>query len=514
MQSSVREGPSPLALVKRRAGWIVLAAAACAAAIAAIVTLTEPRYRVVSSLELAGRSLPAESGTGSRASGAASVADARRIAETHIGERHERSVRAAGADASAARVTITDVQVGPASQERAAPEPARFTAVFEVVVDAADAAMAEREARELIDAYLEDDARTASAPAVAPAERDAVRREIEAAAAAKRAVEAELSEFGWSAGGSTDLRTVSGRVVVEAEREHAQVAAQLGALEGRRNDLDRGLADVERAAARLRPAAGEPIASDALAALEARHAVLRGLWGSENREAAEFGALMEAAAAESARRYDTVSADLAATRSDFQSLQGRLPLDHPDVVGLAYRLSALEAEADAVRVTRLTAGERAYYESLGRERREIDAEINAARAAVAEAEARIGEARASADQVPALEGRYASLLGRLDAADRSEAEARQRLEAFESREADARRHRPGTLSVTAAAAVAPIPWRRSDLIVAAGAVLGLIAVFLVVALVERSDRRIDGAAGIAWLAGEPPLIEIPALSGR
>jgi hypothetical protein len=63
-------------------------------------------------------------------------------------------------------------------------------------------------------------------------------------------------------------------------------------------------------------------------------------------------------------------------------------------------------------------------------------------------------------------------------------------------------------------AVTQIVWTRSDLIVAAGAVLGLIAIFLVVALIERLDRRIDGPSGIARLAGGPPLVGIPVLAGR
>jgi uncharacterized protein involved in exopolysaccharide biosynthesis len=498
--SSARSKRFPAAL-RRRRYWAAAVGLAALATTFALASRTEPAYRATASLRLEGRTLPAEIDRSPELD-----ADVSDYASLHLQTRYARVLREAEASRRAGltvdRIVLDDASGG---------APQSISIGFAVFADGADQRTAERAAQALVAAMQDDDARSAANPAVPVQELETARAEADASGEALRALELELEGFERNnAAGLPGLQERNAEATRQAERERVELEQQTGALEARRIELDRGLRDMQRGAADYRPGDG-PLTSEMLAALQARWAVLRGRYGADHPDAAALGTEIAAAQAVVARRLDAATAEIRQVQDELDRLERLYPIDHPDVVRLAHRVSALESQAEPLRITGLTNGERAYIEGLARERRDIDPQLAELRERSASLQTRMAEHRAQVEQAPILEQQHGLLQQQVADAQARQQSANAQYAALLAAQETAREQRPGQLSIVAAPTARRLPMSRPGVIAALGGIAGLLALVLVVALVERIDPRITGAA-VSRLQGSRPLAEIPLLA--
>lgn len=487
---------------RRRRVALAVAAVPVLAAIAAAY-LAEPAYRATASLRIDGRMSstdPAE-------------AAAREEAVEHVRGLHRRVLAAQALSLTdRSGMEVNDIAVSAAPDGRLS-----VSIAFDVFAEGADPRTAERIVTELVEQYVATDGGAVAVAVSAPPALETARLETERLAADRRAIEVEVDAFRRSnagvLGATVDDAVVeqAGAALQQAQRERLQMEGQIAALEARRIELDRGLRDMQPAD--IGPRDETALSSEALAALQTEWAILRGRHGRDYAPADELAGRIARVQSEASRRLSAATAEIQDARAELARLERLHTIEHPDVVAQAHTLSAMESRFDALRVQGLTNAEMAYIESLAQERRNIDARIAAARERHAGVAAIVAEHEARASTAPALQQQYLALTQRLEAARTMHEAARTLQDSFEAEFAALQAQRPGRLSVAAAPQARRALLTQPPAILAFGAALAVFAALVVVAVMERVDRRIAGAASIRRIPANAELVvEIPVIS--
>jgi hypothetical protein len=364
-------------------------------------------------------------------------------------------------------------------------------------------------------AFLEGHARSAAKPAVPPRQLEEAAFEVERLAERVRAFEADIELFERrNAAALPELHERNVEALDRASRERLQLDDEIRVLEERRMELDRGLRDIQRGGSQLgRVTRGDDLTAERLIALQSERAVLRGRFGAAYPQVETLSGEIIAFQAAVKERLDSAVSEFQRSREELAALERAYPIDHPDVVRASHRVSALEARVEQLTVRGLTSGERRYIESVSRERREIDGRIETLRAQRQSLQESVTDYEARALDRPALEHRYVRLRDELAAARAELDGARGHAEMLAAQQDLAEQLRPGRLSVVApAAVVGPLLLSRPGVVAMLGVALASLAIFLVVALIERVDRRVSGSGAIERLIGRPPLADIPFIT--
>jgi hypothetical protein len=470
-------------------GALVLAGAAGGA------WLSEPRYHAAATLLIADHTLP----PGLDASAAAGYASER------VQSLHVRALAVAEPelardlrDGATARVTqATAVFDGDGS-------PGTVEIAFELSAVARDPRRAERLAQSLVDLYHEQHEQMGAVASAAPPQLDAARTETALANDAVGHARAELDAF-LAANG---VLAAEGRDAALAGLEQArpELEQRVAATEDRRLELDRAVRDMQREATQSRAESGDALTSEALVAAQTEWTIARARNGAA---AAALGDRVREMQARAERMLAGATAELAPARAELSRVEALHPIDHPDVVRNAHRVSALETRLEATRVTGLTNGEVAYIEGIAQERRDIDGELERMRAELSAVQAHIAERQALVQQLPALLEQRMALEQRLGEADSRLDRAAERLATLEREWSAVAAQRPGEIGTSsppvARREMATDPW----VILGGGALTALLAALSVVVVLERLDRRVEGAALVRRIQGGLPLAEIP-----
>ena len=172
----------------------------------------------------------------------------------------------------------------------------------------ADARVARQTASTLVERYLEDDVLVAALPVVPTEELEASRVEVDRLAEVLRSLEVELEEFKWNnAAALPELYELNIEAMDRADRERAQLDAQVQELEARRIELDRGLRDMQRGGDAFRLGRATPLTSEGLVALQSQWAVLRGRYGNDDSRATQRGNEISQLQATAQARLDTAT---------------------------------------------------------------------------------------------------------------------------------------------------------------------------------------------------------------
>jgi len=483
-------------LRRARHSYLIVAAVAIALTVIATSWLVAPRYRATTSLVLDGRTFPVEEGR-----------DARNQVEAFLQTIRD-TVAVSLQRPDDTGLAIVDLSTSAASS----PEFLSVSATFDVYVDRADARVGERAVVALTEAYLERFRGTSTVPPVSATEFDEARTDLAQAGAERDRDEQTLVAFEHdNAAVLPGLEDVRARVIEETRQERAGVDQQLRTSEIRRNELDSALAEMQRGASQFGNTSDSVLTGEIFTAAQARWAALRGLYGDDYAPAIELGAALSDARLDADARFAAVSAELEEAREGFERLQVSQPLDHPDVIGFAHRVSALERLYEQTRVTALSNRDIRYIEGLARERREIDTEIDDARNRRAALEAQQSEQAQLAERAPILAERHLFLQGQLVDAQRRHESAEAHYAALQDELQAASREQPGELSVAGEAQVNRLALSWPAIAAALICVLCFPVFLFTLRLIERRHRTISGANMITKVQGQPPLAVIPEL---
>lgn len=498
MTTGRRKADAKTLLARGRRRWAaatVLLALAGAAFLAATV---QPQYRSTADLEINGRT--------TRDGGALQPEQAREILKSL----HERVIRdnreSLGLDEPVPGrwptlgfrlddiVTATDAVSGSASS----------SIEFSINVLHDDADEAQRIANTLVDAYVDEHMRAAEAGVqpsdalnLARQETDRLRQRSSVAEAAMLAFEREHASV---------LDSDLSKAMQESDDERRSLESRLDELEARRIELDRGLRDMDSG----NPAdSDDALTSEHLTSLQTHWAIVRGRNGRDDPEALRLGKEIDELRAAADARFDAATVELQAARSEFQRLQQIYPIDHPDVVRQAHILSALESRLDTLKVTGLTTGERNYIENLSIERRQIDGRLDDLRQSLSSLQAELSDYQDSAAQAPLLEKQHADLRKDADEAREAVEAAQTQQDALEAEFRLDQQQRPGTMLVRSRPQSHRTLQTLPELIMGVGLVVGVLAAFLLLAVMRRIHPRISGCAAVVRLQGREPLAVIP-----
>jgi hypothetical protein len=477
---------------------VVAAVVAISFAVVAATWWLQPRYRATARLELDGRTFPVEAGS-----------TAQSQVDEFLQNMHDK-VASASPQLDESGFAVVDVASSNADSE----DLRLVSAVFDLYADSADMRTSDRAVEALAGEYIEALQATVVAPPVSATELEAARVDFAEAKAERERAELMLASFERdNSAVLPGLEDARAQAVEESRRERAAIEQQLNALEARRNELDRGLAEMQRGASQFSSASVSELTSGIFTAAQARWAVLRGLHGDDYAPAIELGAALSEAKAAADARFASVSAELEEVRAAFERVQASQPLDHPDVIGLAHRVSALERLYERTGVTGLSNRDLRYIEGLAIERRDIDFEIAGAREQRAVLDARQGEQAQLAEQAPILAERHLHLQAELADAQHRHESAEAHYATLQDALQAASHERPGELSVASAVEVRRLTVNRP--VIAAGLIwlLCLPIFLLTLRLIERRHRTVSGSNIIMRIQGRPPLAVIPELGG-
>jgi hypothetical protein len=476
--------------------YLITAAVAVSLAVIAASWWMTPQYRATMGFALDGRTFPIQEGR-----------DARSQVEAFLQTLHN---GAAGSSqrADGTGLEIVDVSTGASSS----PELVSVSATFDVYVDRTDAGVGERAAEVLAGAYVEKFHGATILPPVSTADLEEARTDLAMAAADLGRAEQVLAAFEHeNALMLPGLEDVRAHIVEESRQQRAVVDQQLRTLEIRRNELDRALAEMQRGASRFGSLDDSALTGEIFSAAQARWAALRGLHGEDYAPAVELGAALSDARATADARLASISTEFAEARERFVTLQATHPLDHPDVIGLAHQVSALERVYEQTEVAALSSPDLRYIEGLGRERREIDLEIDAARERRALLETQQGEQARLAELAPRMTERHLILQDELADAGRRHDSAEAFYASLQDELQAASHEQSGELSVTSETQVSRAVITRTAVVTALICVLCFLAFLLLLRRIEHRHRAVSGPNMIIRLQGRPPLAQIPEL---
>jgi hypothetical protein len=488
-------GDSLIARLRRRRGWAIGVLAVGLALTALLALRSEPAHRATGQLALAGLTVPA-------------AFDAEAAADHVVDHLHTVRDRLGGAQRSGAAVgmRVHGIELGSADANGLRRVSARIT----LNADHADGTQAERALRALRDELLAYDRSAVIDSGAAGEALEMARSESARLAADLRAAERALESFEReNAAALPGFERLNAEAIREAQRERATLDSRRAQLEGRRNELDRGLADMRSDYRRLNPAA--PLSSASLTARQMELAYLRGMFGPAHEPAVDLAREIDTLQGAANARLAEVTEQLRAARVHLATMERLHPPDHPDVIGATYQVSLLEIRVADATIAGLSNNDRNYIEGLARERRDIDATIENVRGELAALDERLAAHQARVDEAPVIGQRHGALRQQLAELGEREAAARQRLEALEREQRIAAARSPGQLSAAGDIAVRGVVFSDPATIGGFGGVLTLFSMLLLVGVVDRVDRRVIGAAAIERLQGRRPLGEIPRI---
>ncbi len=455
-----------------------------------------PRYRATMRLTLDGRTFPVKEGR-----------DARSQVDAFLQSMHD-SVAPSLQRPDDTGIEVVDVSTAATNS----PELLSVSATFDLYVDRADAGVSERVVAALTETYLENFRGAIPVPPVSAAELEEARTDVARAGAERERIEHALTAFERdNVAALPGLEDVRARDMEEARQERAAVDRQLATLEMRRNELDNALAEMQRGAAQFGSASDSALTGEIFMAAQARWAVLRGLYGDDHEPAIELGAALAEVRTKADARLASVTVELNEARDGYERLQASHPLDHPDVIGLAHRVSALERLYEQTRLPALSNRDLRYTEGLARERSEIDFEINAARERRAVLEAQQDEQAQLAERAPMLAERHLFLQDQLADAQRRHDSAEAHYESLQDELQAASHEQPGELSVASEARARRLVISWPAVVSALICVLCFPVFLFTLRLIERRHRTISGPNMIIQLGGRLPLAQIPEL---
>lgn len=495
MTTETAQSDSLAARLRRRRGWAVTALAIGLGATALLAMRSEPVHRATAPLTLTGMTVPAGLDSDQAA---AYVAD-------HLRDVHDR-LNGTPRTGAPIDMRVQDMQVGSADANGLRRVSARIT----LSTQHADSAQAARTAGALREAFLTFD-RDAVVSSDAQrdtleAARDAATRLTEELRASEQALEGFERE---NAAALPGFERLNAQALRELQQERAAVDGRRLQLEGRRNELDRGLGDMRSDYRRLNRAA--PLSSATLTARQMELAYLRGMFGPDHGPAVELAREIETLQSAANARLAEVTEELRAARVHLATMERLHPPDHPDVIGATYRVSLLETRVADLTITGLANSDRVYIEGLARERRDIDGQVEAVRAELTTLDERLTAHQARVDQAPAIQQRHRALQQQAEELAEREASARARLDAAEREQRLAAARSPGQLAAAGDVQVNRVILSDPAAIGGVGGVLTLFGMLLLVGVVDRVDRRVIGAAAIERLQGRRPLGQIPRI---
>ncbi|NIW24536.1 MAG: hypothetical protein GWN29_08200 [Gammaproteobacteria bacterium] len=268
---------------------------------------------------------------------------------------------------------------------------------------------------------------------------------------------------------------------------------------------------MQRGASQFGNVSDSALTGEIFTAAQARWVVLRGLYGDDHAPAIELGAALAEARAKADARLASISAELNEARAGYERLQASHPLDHPDVIGFAHRVSALDRLYEQTRVASLSNRDLRYIEGLAGERREIDLEIGAAREQLAALDAEQGAQAQLAERAPALAERYLVLQDQLADVQRRQESAQAHYAALQDELQAASHERSGELAIASETQARRLVVSWPAAVSALICVLCFPVFLFTLRLIERRHRTISGPHMIIQLQGRPPLAQIPEL---
>jgi hypothetical protein len=471
---------------------------ASVAMIAAVWSL-EPRFRAIGGLSLAGTTLPSDR-----------QLDAASFGSDYVRSMHERAMASLPGQPNA-EVTVVEVATDPLVEG----QPASIAIEFEIVVEDADPQRAERSVARIEDAFVAAHRQAVTMPAVPADELEAAHRETAEATEEIERLELNLSEFEQiNAAALPGFEELDAQASQQAEAQRTELDQKINMLEARRTELDRALNEMQRGAGQFSASDSRPLTSEILGAAQARWAILRGRFGADSPEAVELGTAIAQAQATVDAQLGTLVMELDNVTAEYERAQKKYPLDHPDVVGLAHRVSALERNVEQARVVGLSNRDRAYIESLARERVEIDGEIAQSKDLLAAVETNLTDYKLRAERAPQIQQEHVALQAQVaDAKQRSERATVRYAELQANLEAS-RLETAGVLSVADEVRIERVILSWPAMAAGLGALLGLPAFLFTLDLFQRPRHRtVTGGKLIARLQGCPPLAEIPDFGG-
>ena len=301
-----------------------------------------------------------------------------------------------------------------------------------------------------------------------------------------------------------------------AQSELIQIDAQIQTLQANSVTVSDALRELDPRGALRRSAADVgTISPERLIALQTLVAIERGRAGSGASSSSVEDLVREEQLVRSALEQDANSrlSELATAQTEYERLQTLYPLDHPDVVRAANTVSGLENASEKIDAGGLTLGEIRNIENLAREEQQLLVELDLLRA-------QRDEARALSSEIQARLARTPILLGQIEqlTLDVSDAEARYTA-MLDERAALANEYGMIVRRSEPPAILSEPPYlpevasaSRSSTIAGVGALLGMLLALILVLVVEKLDKRIDGAQSIAALCGKLPIGEIPIIA--
>lgn len=498
MATGRRKADAKTLLARGRRRWAASTVLASLVVATLLASTVQPEYRSTADLEINGRT--------TRDGGALQPEQAREILKSL----HERVIRdnreSLGLDEPVEGrrptpsfrleniVTATDAVTGSSSS----------SIEFSVNVLHDDADEAQRIANTLVDAYVDEHTRAAEAGAQPSDALNRARQETERLRQRSSAAEADLLAF--EREHASVLDSDLSKAMQASDDERRSLESRLDELEARRIELDRGLRDMDSGNS---AEADDALTSEHLTSLQTHWAIVRGRNGRDDPEAIRLANEIDELRAAADARFDAATDELRAARSEFQRLQEIHPIDHPDVVRQAHILSALESRLDTLKVTGLTTGERNYIENLAIERRQIDGRLDDLRQSLSSLQAELSDYQDNAAQAPLLEQQHADLRKEADEAREAFKAAQTQQDALEAEFRLDSQQRPGTMLVKSRPQSHRTLQTRPELIIGVGLIAGILAAFLLLAVMKRIHPRVSGRAAVVRLQGREPLAVIP-----
>ena len=301
-----------------------------------------------------------------------------------------------------------------------------------------------------------------------------------------------------------------------AQSELIQIDAQIQTLQANSVTVSDALRGLDPRGALRRSAADVgTISPERLIALQTLVAIERGRAGSGGASSSVEDLAREEQFVRSALEQDASSRlnELATAQTEYERLQTLYPLDHPDVVRAANTVSGLENASENIDAVGLTIGEIRNIESLAREEQQLLVELDQLRAQRDEARALSSEIQARLARTPILLDQIEQLtLDVSDAEDRYTAMVDERAALADEYGMIVRRSEPPAILSEPPYLPEVASASRSSTIAGVGALLGMLLALILVIVVEKLDKRIDGAQSIAALCGKLPIGEIPIIA--
>jgi uncharacterized protein involved in exopolysaccharide biosynthesis len=298
-----------------------------------------------------------------------------------------------------------------------------------------------------------------------------------------------------------------------AQSELIQIDAQIQTLQANSVTVSDALRGLDPRGGLRRSAADVgTISPERLIALQTLVAIERGSGGASS---SVEDLVREEQFVRSALEQDASSRlnELATAQTEYERLQTLYPLDHPDVVRAANTVSGLENASENIDAIGLTIGEIRNIESLAREEQQLLVELDQLRAQRDEARALSSEIQARLARTPILLDQIEQLtLDVSDAEDRYTAMVDERAALADEYGMIVRRSEPPAILSEPPYLPEVASASRSSTIAGVGALLGMLLALILVLVVEKLDKRIDGAQSIAALCGKLPIGEIPIIA--